>query len=87
MSDLKRLVESVSPKLDLHFGMPIHEPNPVSFWCPVIQKKSYRSDSSDLTMMVKIYATEIIFKSHKPSQIYQLNWISQFSWKGIPCTL
>ena len=39
MSDLKRLVESVSPKLDLHFGMPIHEPNPVSFWCPVIQKK------------------------------------------------
>ena len=46
----------------------------VGFWCQVIHKKFLqRFDTSfEVKMMVKIYAIEIIFKSHKSFQSYQL---------------
>ena len=46
----------------------------VGFWCQVIHKKFLqRFDTSfEIKMMVKIYAIEIISKSHEPFQGYQL---------------
>ena len=46
----------------------------VGFWCQAIHKKILpRFDTSfDIKMMMKIYAIEIIFKSHEPLQSCQL---------------
>ena len=46
----------------------------VGFWCHAIHKKFLqRFDTRfETKMMVKIYAIEIIFKSHEPFQSYQL---------------
>ena len=46
----------------------------VGFQCQAIHKKFLRrfDTNFDIKMMMKIYAIEIIFKSHKPFQSYQL---------------
>ena len=56
----------------------------VAFCCQAIHKKILlRFDTSfDIQTMMKIYVIEIIFKSHKPFQSYQLTEFSQKGWLG-----
>ena len=43
----------------------------ISFWIP--RRQAISTDTSfEIKMMVKIYAIEIIFKSHEPFQSYLL---------------
>ena len=43
----------------------------ISFWIP--KRQAISTDTSfEIKMMMKIYAIEIIFKSHKPFQSYLL---------------
>ena len=53
-------------------------PYTVGFWCQAIHKKFLqRFDTSfEIKMMVKIYAIEIIFRSHEPFQSYQLTGLA-----------
>ena len=46
----------------------------VGFWCQMIVQKFLQrfNTSFEIKMMVKIYAIEFIFQSHKPFQSYQL---------------
>ena len=58
--------------------LPIQLQFTVGFWCQAIHKKVLqRFDTSfDITMMIKIYAIEIIFKFHGSFQSYQLTGLA-----------
>ena len=60
----------------LNFQVQQNHSGCISFW--ISKRQAISTDTSfEIKMMVKIYAIEIIFRSHEPFQSYQLTGLAE----------